>query len=463
MNEQNHVALWNRCLEIIKDNVTEQAFTTWFQNIVPLKFKDKTLTIQVETQYVYEFLEANYIDLLRSTIYRVLGEGTKLMYTVKVVKHPVTKVEYPSDNGKPAAQPKTIKKDVPSTPYAEIDSQLKPEYNFDTFIEGTSNKLSRSVGEAIAENPTRTTFNPLFLYGASGVGKTHLINAIGAKIKELHPEKRVLYVSAHLFQVQYTDSVRNNTVNDFIKFYQTIDVLIVDDIQEFAGVTRTQNTFFHIFNHLQQNGKQLILSSDRSPAMLQGMEERMITRFKWGMVAELEKPTIELRKDILRSKIKRDGLKFPEEVISFIAENVCDSVRDLEGIIISIMAHATIYNREVDLDLAQRIVRKVVNYTQKEITIEDIINTVSEHFNISTALIRSASRKREVVQARQVAMFLAKTHTELSSARIGSYIGNRDHATVLHACKLIKDLKEVDKTFNSDLDTITSLLTKKGK
>ena len=234
MNEQNHVVLWNRCLEIIKDNVTEQAFTTWFQNIVPLKFKDKTLTIQVETQYVYEFLEANYIDLLRSTIYRVLGEGTKLMYTVKVVKHPVTKVEYPSDNGKPAAQPKTIKKDVPSTPYAEIDSQLKPEYNFDTFIEGTSNKLSRSVGEAIAENPTRTTFNPLFLYGASGVGKTHLINAIGAKIKELHPEKRVLYVSAHLFQVQYTDSVRNNTVNDFIKFYQTIDVLIVDDIQEFA-------------------------------------------------------------------------------------------------------------------------------------------------------------------------------------------------------------------------------------
>lgn len=462
MNEQIHVVLWNRCLSIIKDNVPEQAFKTWFQPIVPLNFKDKTLTIQVPSQYVYEFLEDKYIDLLKKTIYKVMGEGTKLMYKVSVVKHPATGVEYPSNTHNSTQQTKTIKKDVPSMPYANIDSQLKPGYNFDTFIEGTSNKLSRSVGEAIAENPAKTTFNPLFLYGASGVGKTHLINAIGTKIKELYPEKRVLYVSAHLFQVQYTDSVRNNTVNDFIKFYQTIDVLIVDDIQEFAGVTRTQNTFFHIFNHLQQNGKQLILSSDRAPAMLQGMEERMITRFKWGMVAELEKPTIELRKDILRNKIKRDGLKFPEEVINFIAENVCDSIRDLEGIIISIMAHATIYNREVDLDLAQRIVHKIVNYVQKEITIEDIINTVSEHFNISTALIRSSSRKREVVHARQVAMYLAKNHTELSSARIGSYIGNRDHATVLHACKLIKDMKDVDKTLNANLDTITSLLKKKG-
>ena len=462
MNKQNHAALWERCLAIIKDNISEQAFNTWFQPIVPLNFKDKTLTIQVPSQYVYEFLEANYIDLLRKTIYKVMGEGTKLMYKISVVQHPAVGVEYPSEEHKPVTQPKTIKKDVPSMPYADIDSQLKPEYNFDTFIEGTSNKLSRSVGEAIAENPAKTTFNPLFLYGASGVGKTHLINAIGAKIKELHPEKRVLYVSAHLFQVQYTDSVRNNTVNDFIKFYQTIDVLIVDDIQEFAGVTRTQNTFFHIFNHLQQNGKQLILSSDRSPAMLQGMEERMITRFKWGMVAELEKPTIELRKDILRNKIKRDGLNFPEEVINFIAENVCDSIRDLEGIIISIMAHATIYNREVDLDLAQRIVRKVVNYVQKEITVEEILNTVSEQLNISTALIRSTSRKREVVQARQIAMYLAKEHTNMSSARIGSYIGSRDHATVLHACKLVKDLIQVDKTFSANLDKITTLLKKKG-
>lgn len=462
MNEKKHAVLWKRCLDIIKDNITEPEFNTWFQPIVPLKFEDKTLTIQVQTHYVLEFLEENYIDLLRKTIYKVMGEGTKLMYQISVVEHPVVNVEYPSEKQQTNTQAKIIKKDVPSMPYAEIDSQLKPEYNFDTFIEGTSNKLSRSVGEAIAENPAKTTFNPLFLYGASGVGKTHLINAIGGKIKELYPEKRVLYVSAHLFQVQYTDSVRNNTVNDFIKFYQSIDVLIVDDIQEFAGVTRTQNTFFHIFNHLQQNGKQLILSSDRSPAMLQGMEERMITRFKWGMVAELEKPTIELRKSILRNKIKRDGLKFPEEVINFIAENVCDSIRDLEGIIISIMAHATIYNREVDLDLAQRIVHKVVNYVQKEITVEDILNTVSTHFNISTALIRSTSRKREVVQARQVAMYLAKNHTNLSSARIGSYIGSRDHATVLHACKLIKDLREVDKSFNADLDKITTLLKRKG-
>ena len=462
MSKNNHVGLWNACLDIIRDNVPEQTYKTWFNPIVPLRFEDNTLVLQVPSQFFYEFLEEKFLDLLRQTIHKVFGEGTKLMYSVMVVKNPPTAIPLPTHSGSssPAAPiRKTVTKDIPQTPQiAELDPHLNRDYNFDTFIEGESNKLSRSVAEAVALNPAKTSFNPLFFYGASGVGKTHLANAIGTKIKELYPEKRVLYVSAHLFQVQYTDSVRNNTTNDFINFYQSIDVLIIDDIQEFAGVTKTQNTFFHIFNHLHQNGKQLILTSDRAPVLLQGMEERLVTRFKWGMVAELEKPTVELRKDILRDKIRRDGLQFPPEVINYIAENVSDSVRDLEGIIISIMAHCTIYNKDVDLELAQRIVRKVTQNESKAVTIDNIINTVCKHFGLDTNAIHTKSRKREVVQARQIAMYLAKNYTEFSTAKIGSLIGNKDHATVLHACKTIGELKEVSKSFQVELEEIQTAL-----
>ena len=330
MIESNHVVLWNRCLEVIKDNVPETTYNTWFAPIVPLKYEDKTLIVQIPSQFFYEILEEKFVDLLRKTLYKAIGEGTKLMYNVMVDKTsiPNQTVNLEASNRSTAVTPKSIVggNKAPSFLKApavqDLDPHLNPNYNFENFIEGYSNKLSRSVAEAVAQNPAGTAFNPLFLYGASGVGKTHLANAIGTKIKELYADKRVLYVSAHLFQVQYTDSVRNNTTNDFINFYQTIDVLIIDDIQEFAGVTKTQNTFFHIFNHLHQNGKQLILTSDRAPVLLQGMEERLLTRFKWGMVAELEKPTVELRKNILRNKIHRDGLQFPPEVIDYIAENV---------------------------------------------------------------------------------------------------------------------------------------------
>ena len=464
MSETNYVTLWNRCLQIIKDNVPPQTYKTWFLPIVPLKYEDKTLVLQVPSQFFYEFLEEQFIDLLRQSILKVFGEGSKLMYNVMVVNNPPTTVPlptHPDHTTTTTAKPQV--KEVPQQPLVtQLDSHLKGDYNFETFIEGESNKLSRSVAEAVALNPAKTIFNPLFIYGASGVGKTHLVNAIGTKIKELYPDKRVLYVSAHLFQVQYTDSVRNNTVNDFINFYQTIDVLIIDDIQEFAGVTKTQNTFFHIFNHLHQNGKQLILTSDRSPVLLQGVEERLITRFKWGMVAELEKPTVELRRDILRNKIRRDGLQFPSEVVDYIAENVSDSVRDLEGIIISIMAHSTIYNRDIDLELAQRIVKKVTHNENKPVTIDDIIRVVCTHYGLEPNTIHTKSRKRDVVQARQVAMYLAKTYTDLSTAKIGNLIGNRDHATVLHACKTIKALKDVDKAFQTEMEEIQAELKNNG-
>ena len=470
MIESNHVVLWNRCLEVIKDNVPETTYNTWFAPIVPLKYEDKTLILQIPSQFFYEILEERFVDLIRKTLYKVIGEGTKLMYNVMVDKTsiPNQTVNLEASNRSTAVTPKSIVggNKAPSFLKApavqDLDPHLNPNYNFENFIEGYSNKLSRSVAEAVAQNPAGTAFNPLFLYGASGVGKTHLANAIGTKIKELYADKRVLYVSAHLFQVQYTDSVRNNTTNDFINFYQTIDVLIIDDIQEFAGVTKTQNTFFHIFNHLHQNGKQLILTSDRAPVLLQGMEERLLTRFKWGMVAELEKPTVELRKNILRNKIHRDGLQFPPEVIDYIAENVNESVRDLEGIVISIMAHSTIYNKEIDLELTQRIVRKVVKSESKSITVDDIINVVCKHFSLDTATIHTKSRKREVVQARQIAMFLAKSYTDFSTAKIGALIGHKDHATVLHACKTIKELREVDKTFRAEIDDIQASLKKQG-
>lgn len=467
MSESNHVGLWNRCLDIIRDNVPESTYKTWFIPIVPLKYEDKTLVVQVPSQFFYEFLEDKFVDLLRKTLYKVIGDGTKLMYNVMVDKSSRTTVNLEASNRSMAVPQQSVVRNGNKAPnilkapaVQDLDPHLNPDYNFESFIEGYSNKLSRSVAEAVAENPAKTVFNPLFLHGASGVGKTHLANAIGTRIKELYPGKRVLYVSAHLFQVQYTDSVRNNTTNDFINFYQTIDVLIIDDIQEFAGVTKTQNTFFHIFNHLHQNGKQLILTSDRAPVLLQGMEERLLTRFKWGMVAELEKPTVELRKNILKNKIHRDGLQFPEDVINYIAENVNESVRDLEGIVISIMAHSTIYNKEIDLELAQRIVRKIVRNETKAVSIDEIINTVCKHFDLDTSAIHTRSRKREVVQARQIAMYLAKTHTDFSTSKIGKFIGNKDHATVLHACKTVKGQYEVDKGFRSDLESIETLLKK---
>ena len=465
MNEINPIVLWNRCLNFIKDNVPEKQFKIWFEPIVPLKYENQALTIGVPSPFFYEYLEEKFVDLLRTAIYKEIGEGTELMYSVLTDKanHISVNIEgskrssalpnqAPIHNANKAPNP------LQATAPQDLDPHLNPNYNFENFIKGGSNEFSRTVAETVAQNPART-FNPLFLYGPSGVGKTHLINAIGTRIKELYPEKRVLYVSAHLFQVQYTDSVRTNHFNDFISFYQTIDVLIIDDIQEFAGVTKTQNTFFHIFNHLHQNGKQLILTSDRAPVMLQGMEERLLTRFKWGLVAELEKPDINLRKDILRNKIRRDGLTIPESVICYIAENVNESVRELEGIVNSLLAQSILFKREIDLELTQRIVRKVVNSDEvKAITIEDIIAKVCSHYNIEESTIHVKCRKREVVQARQMAMFLAKKHTDNSLSKIGKMIGNKDHATVLHACKIIKDQIEVDKALKAELEEIEMTL-----
>lgn len=469
MTDNNFVALWDRCLKVIADNIQESTFNAFFLSIRPMKFDGNTLMLGVPSPFVYEYLEKHYIDLLRKVIYHHFGEGTRLTYCVLTDKENKKKQEWESERSSNAVQPKSIKRDgnkvvasQPMQPVQELDSRLNPKYNFENFIEGLSNKLSRTAGEAVAQNPAKTSFNPLFVYGSSGVGKTHLVNAIGTRIKELYPEKRVLYVSAHLFQVQYTNSVRENTVNDFINFYQSIDVLIIDDVQEFATLTKTQNTFFHIFNHLHQTGKQLILTSDRSPVMLQGMEDRLLTRFKWGLIAEMERPNVELRKNILWDKVRRDGLKFPEKVIDYIAENVDESVRDLEGIIISLMAYSTVYNRNVDIEMAERVVRKAVRMVEKKpLDVPDVLEKVCEHYGVDTNAVFSKARKREIVQVRQVAMYLAKKHTEASFAKIGNLIGKRDHATVLHACKIVGAQIEVNKVFRSEIEELENELRRK--
>ena len=465
MNESNHVELWNRCLHFIKDNVSESAYKTWFLPVVPLKYENNALTIQVPSQFFYEILEEKYVELLRSALYKEIGKGTQLMYRVSIDKSNQMSVDQESSHRTILQTRNDKATDARNTPSViqapaaqDLDPHLNLNYNFDNFIEGESNKLSRTAGETVAMNPAKTTFNPLFIYGPSGVGKTHLVNAIGAKVKELYPGMKVLYISAHLFQVQYTNSVRNNKVNDFIRFYQAIDVLILDDIQEFASLTKTQNTFFHIFNHLHLNGKQLIMTSDRPPVLLQGMEERLLTRFKWGLVAELEKPNLELRKEILREKIHRDGLVFPEEVITYIAENVDDSVRDLEGVVVSIMARSVILNKDIDLDLARYAVHNAVRHEAVPLTVENILEKVCKHFEVEPASIQTKSRKREVVQVRQIAMYLSKKYTDASTSKIGMVVGKKDHATVLHACKMVKNLLEVDKGFRTELEEIESSL-----
>lgn len=462
MNASNLEDLWKSCLKVIADNIPPTAYKTWFEPIIPRKFENNQLTIQVPSNFFYEILEERYIDLMSRTIRKSFGEGVKLGYMVVVdagAKKNDGSISEQSANNTVLPIAKATKDENKSPSMVKsLESHLIPQYNFDNFVEGSSNKFSRSIAEEVAKKPAGTPFNPFFIYGPSGVGKTHLVNAIGLKIKELYPEMRVLYISAHLFKVQYMDAAASNKVPDFIHFYQTIDTLIIDDIQEIAGVEKTQNTLFHIFNHLYRNRKQLIFTSDRSPILLQGFSDRLMTRMKCGIVAELEQPTAELRKNILRRKIYRDGLQFPDDVIDFIGENVSDSVRELEGIINSIMAHSTVYNKDIDLALAKQIVKKVVRYERKTINVDDIVKTVCKHYGLELSAIHARTRKSEVVLARQVAMFLTKKYTDYSTSKIGQLIGNKNHATVIYAFRTINGQIDVDKTFRTEIEELEKSL-----
>ncbi|RKW06632.1 MAG: chromosomal replication initiator protein DnaA, partial [Capnocytophaga sp.] len=338
----------------------------------------------------------------------------------------------------------------------KVDSQLNPNKNFDTFIEGESNRLARSAGKAITERPGGTSFNPLFIFGGVGLGKTHLAHAIGNEIQEKYPKKKILYIEAEDFTKQYAVAAKNNNRTDFIHFYQQIDVLIIDNVQFFASKQGTQDVFFQIFNHLHQNGKQLILTSDKAPVDIQDVEQRLLSRFKWGLSAELQAPDYQMRKNILKAILYRDGLEMTDDIIDYIAQNVKTNIRELEGVNTSLVAEALFNKKEITLDLAKKAVDKIVKNIKKEVTIEYIQEIVSEYFQLSLEELQSKTRKRHVVQARQLAMFFAKKYTKLSLASIGKLIGKRDHATVLHACKTVDNLNETDKQFRKFLTDLTT-------
>lgn len=473
MSEQYKIA-WEKCLNVIKDNVPNSSYKTWFEPITPLKLNDKILTIQVPSAFFYEYLEEQFIDILRKTLRMVLGNGAKLEYNIvmgnKNSDDEYT-VNYPAANNtkiinKPLTVPlkaedrSAIKNPfiIPGIQKLQIDPQLKPDNTFENFVEGDCNRLARSAGYAVSQNPGGTAFNPLLLYGSSGLGKTHLAQAIGIEVKERFPDKIVLYVNANKFQTQFTEATRNNNRNDFLHFYQMIDVLILDDVQEFAGKEKTQETFFHIFNHLHQLGKQLILTSDKPPIELKGMEQRLLSRFKWGLTADLQTPDFETRMEILRRKVYKDGISLSDEVLEYIASHVSNNVRELEGALVSLLAQSMLNKREITLELAAKLINKLVKNSKRELSIEYISKVVCDYFSMSVDALQAKTRKREIVQARQIAMYFSKSLTKYSLASIGSQIGSKDHATVLHACKTVNNLKETDKNFRQYVEEIEKKL-----
>jgi len=464
-------SVWKNCLSFIEDNIQPQAFKTWFLPIEPIKLADQSLSIEVPSKFFYEWLEEHYVKLLKVALRKELGPNAKLIYLIKMENKYGNKQSFteqiPSSN-RSAMTPQEL--DVPITsknpelknPFIipgirniKIESQLNANYNFENFLEGDSNRLARSAGMAVANKPGGTSFNPLMVFGGVGLGKTHLAHAIGVEIKDKYPEKTVLYISAEKFTQQYIESVKKNTRNDFIHFYQLIDVLIIDDVQFLSGKSGTQDVFFHIFNHLHQNGKQVILTSDKAPVDMQDIEQRLLSRFKWGLSAELQSPDFETRVSILRNKLYRDGVEMSDEIVDHVAKNIKTNIRELEGAIISLIAQASFTRKEVTLELAQQIVEKFVKNTKREVSIDYIQKVVSDYFEMDVATLQSKTRKRHIVQARQLAMFFAKKFTKASLASIGTQIGKRDHATVLHACKTVENLAETDKQFRKykeDLD-----------
>ena len=455
--------LWDKCLAFISKNISEQTYNTWFKSIVFEAFNEekKMVVIRVPSHFVCEYLEEHYVKLLHVALSREFGSGIQLSYRIVTDKEnkqtqtmegeqPVEDTLKPQQREHANESPNTLDSLAPQ----QIDSQLNPQLTFDNYIEGSSNLFSRIIGKTIADNPQSMQFNPFFVFGPSGCGKTHLINAIGVETKRIYPEKRVLYISARLFEVQYTNAVLRNTINDFINFYQTIDVLIVDDIQEWEDKKGTQNTFFHIFNHLFRNGKRIILASDRPPVQLKGMNERLITRFSCGLIAELQKPNVKLCVDILENKIRHEGLRIPEDVVEFIASTANGSVRDLQGVVNSLMAYSVVYNCSIDMKLAERVIKHSVKVESNPLTVEDIIESVCQHYNVTPANINSRSRKKDYVMARQVSIYLAQKYTKMPASRIGRLVGGRDHSTVIYSCNQVEQRLKVDRKFSSEISSI---------
>lgn len=468
--------VWQSCLDFIKDILPDKhIFETWFLPLKPLALQDDTLTLKVPSMFFLEWLEANYIGELRAAIKKELGETGRLIYSTAIDSSTVGQdVTLPSKDrlatqNIPTAIPMNMDTNVkdfpnpfviPGLKKVKVNSQLDENYSFDNFVEGACNRLARSAGYAVAQNPGKTAFNPLFIYGSVGLGKTHLVHAIGLETKQRYPDKTVLYISAEQFFQQYLDSVKNKTTNDFLQFYQMmIDVLIIDDIQFFANKQKTQEVFFQIFNGLHSAGKQLIITSDKSPAELSGLEQRVISRLKWGLSADLTIPDAPTRVEIIKRKLRKDGINnMPEDVIEYLAYNISTSVRELEGVLISLLFQSSINKSDITIELAKELIDKFVKSTAREMSIEYIQKVVCDYFSIPVSVMLSKTRKGNVVAARHISMFLSRKHTNNSLAVIGSKCGNKDHATVLHACKSVQNSYETDRRFRSDLDEIERLI-----
>ena len=462
--EKTSTHVWNNCLQIIKDNIPAQSFKTWFEPIKALRLEGNILTIQVPSLFFYEWLEEHYVGLLRKTVKKQLGEEGRLEYNI-VVEKSSTSIPYTTNmpsNGNGAEgknqsmpMPISLNKDIknpfiiPGLKKLQVDPQLNQNYTFENFIEGDCNRLARSAGYAVAGKPGGTSFNPLMIYGSVGLGKTHLAQAIGNEIKRTLPDKLVLYVSCEKFTQQFVDALKNNNINDFVNFYQAMDVLIMDDVHNFAGKEKTQDIFFHIFNHLHQSGKQLIITSDKAPKDLSGLEERLLSRFKWGLSADLQIPDLETRMAILNKKMYSDGIELPSEVIEYVAHNIDNNVRELEGAMVSLLAQSTLNKKEIDLNLAKSMLKNFIKNSSKEISMEYIQSLVCEYFEVPIDMVKSKTRKREIVQARQISMYLAKLHTKTSLKSIGAFFGGRDHSTVIYACQTVDDLIDTDKKFKA--------------
>lgn len=455
-----HEYLWEQARQFIADNIPAQQFAAWFGAVNSLSYENGELRLGVPSSYYAEQLDERFLPVLRAAIKKVYGRNVELFYCFNQIKDiPETNIRVRStdqsninDKHAVAANPFTAEKNA-----VKIDPQLNPRYNFNNYCVGDSNRLAYSIAIQLADNPSNKTFNPFFLFGSTGVGKTHLIQAIGIRIKENNPDARVLYVTARLFQSQYTAAIHKGQINNFFHFYQSIDTLIVDDVQDLAGKPETQNTFFQIFNQLHLNNRQIVLSSDCAPAEMDGFEERLLGRFKWGVAVALDKPDMELRRNVLIKKAQQDGLNLPSDVIDYIADNVTESVRDLEGIVVSLVARATVLNCDIDMDLVRPVVANAIRMRRKQVNFEMITEAVASHFNMTPDLIFTKTRKREISDARQIVMYLAWKVGEMSLKNIGNRLG-RTHATVIHGCRNIDDRLRYDRDLRASIETLRNTI-----
>ncbi len=451
-----HEAYWSECLKIIQKNINDQSFKTWFEPIKSVKFENNALTIQVPNKFFYEYIEENFISELKQAINLVLGKKVKLEYKIVVENHRELSSSLPKKKSGSEITSDVIKNPfvIPGIKKFRVDSNLNPKYTFDSYIEGDCNKLARAAGLAIAKKPGGTAFNPLVIYGNVGLGKTHLAQAIGNEILNNLGKKNVLYITTERFTNQIIQAIKNNSINDFLYYYQHIDTLIVDDIQFLANKNKTQEIFFNIFNQMHQSGKQIILTSDKPPKDLQGMEDRLINRFKWGLCADLQEPDYETRFAILDEKIKKNDVSIPADVKEYICYNIEDNIRELEGVIVTLVAQSTLNNKTVNTDLAKEVIEQFVSRSSKEISVNNIKKLVAEHFELPVEKLQGKTRKRSIVIARQLSMYLAKNFTNSSLKSIGNDFGGRDHSTVIYSLKAVQDLMDTDALFKDTVSTL---------